>query len=60
MTNYEKIKQMTVENMTEFLNDITFFCRYDECDKCPINKYKSDVGCGDETIKNWLKQEAEK
>lgn len=56
MTNYERIKQMSVEE----LNDITFYCRYDECNNCPFNFYKNDCGCGDEPIEKWLESEEEK
>lgn len=59
MTNYEKIKAMSVEDVSTLLNDVTFFCRYDECEKCPINKFKSDFGCSDVSIKQWLESEAD-
>lgn len=58
MTNFEKIKQMTVDEIAKLLNDLTFFCRYDECDKCPMHN-KKDNCCDDITIKNWLNCEVE-
>lgn len=54
MNNYEKIKQMTVEEMAEFLfnNAACGFCIYefDECNEA--------IGCV-EGIKQWLLQEVE-
>lgn len=60
MTNYERIKLMSVEELKNLLNDITFYCRYDECNKCPFSFYKNDYWCGDEPIKKWLESEEEK
>lgn len=39
MTNFERLKQMTVEEMADFINDITFCCRYDECQSCHLYKF---------------------
>ena len=58
MTNYEKLKQMSIEEMAEFLADTIceeagFFCDYGEesnCDDC-IAKTNN--------MQKWLKSEAE-
>ncbi|MGN1138292.1 MAG: hypothetical protein ACI4RM_02505 [Ruminococcus sp.] len=59
MTNFEKIKQMNIDEMAEQL----FFIL--DCDDCPIEKYKgySDQNCNNGTckgaLKKWLESEAE-
>lgn len=58
MTNFERIKQMSVEELTEFLEDTQGL---PECGGCPAlvvclaNGY--DWQCN-EAIKYWLEQEA--
>lgn len=55
MTNFEKIKNMGVEEFAERLNE-SF-----ACDRCPIEKFCEcvlDGGCTDTWIK-WLKSEVE-
>ncbi len=48
MTNFEKIKQMTVEEMVEYFSNVFCLllseCKYKDCSEC---------------IKNWLNKEAE-
>ena len=59
MTNYERIKAMSVEEMADLLDEITEACSdigggY-HCDKCPIgknNKYRCD-------IRGWLERECD-
>ncbi len=53
MTNYEMIKQLSVEEMTEFFNDSgnCNVCIYDDI---PCN----ELSCKD-GIKRWLESEAE-
>lgn len=59
MTNFEKIKQMSVDEMAEEL----FYIIY--CDDCPIAKSKgyTDNHCNGSTckraLKHWLESEAE-
>lgn len=36
MTIYEKIKNMTVEEMAKFLDKITTRCANNECKDCPL------------------------
>ena len=54
MTNYEKIKQMTVEEMADFiiLKDDCECCHYADDDAC--DKFECRDG-----IKAWLEQEAD-
>ena len=55
MTNYERIKSMTIDEMAEFL------CHGDfDCEKCAYKDNKK--GCKDEVnrYKKWLEDEEEK
>ena len=56
LTNYEKIKNMTIEEMADFINNIT------EC-SCCNNLISREVCCNEENCKKnkllWLKQECE-
>lgn len=58
MTNYEKLRKMTTEEMSNFLNEITYFCRYeyDDCKECPMYNHMINETCTTQTIKNWLEQ----
>lgn len=64
MTNYERIKAMTVDEMAKFLDTITTLC-YDKlgsygtsCFHCPLRQtYKN--GCGVNTIKKYLESEVQ-
>ena len=49
-TNYERIKDMTVEEMAEFLRGLNI-----DCTRCPRRCSCSDT-C-EVTLKNWLEQE---
>ena len=59
MTNYERIKAMSVEEMADLLDEITDACSdigggY-HCSKCPIgkfNRYRCDV-------RGWLESEVD-
>lgn len=58
MTNFEKIKQMSVEEMAKRLSVITRqMCNYiDDCRDCPVDL----IVCGSTNrIKQWLKSEVE-
>lgn len=56
MTNYEKIKAMSIEEMADFLND-------SGCGWCNFNAGCNYPECGDECckigIKNFLEREVE-
>lgn len=49
---------ISLEELSELINDITFYCRYDECENCPVKKYiKKDECCDNRSILSWLKAE---
>lgn len=59
MTNFEKIKSMTIDEMTEELFYII------DCSGCPINKWRDHscpncdiIGCKS-ALKNWLESEVD-
>lgn len=59
MTNFEKIKNMSVEELAIFINDIAVCCFKDaECENCPINCRRTAAYCNALTINKWLKSEA--
>ena len=56
MNNFEKIKNMTLDEMAKYLTKITAnYCEY-----CPLQKKceNEDIYCRD-SIKQWLQQESE-
>lgn len=56
MTNFERIKQMTIEELADFLDKITYCCKYDsECGYCPL--YNACIGTT--SSKTWLESEDE-
>ena len=64
MTNYERLKSMSIEEMTLFLSKVLDCCRdciedRSACDKeCPMYSYNrtNDI-CVDYDIKDWLESE---
>jgi len=52
LTNFEKIKGMSVEEMAEFLDDCT------ECECCVLKDRACDVECNF-NIKEWLELEVD-
>lgn len=59
MTNYERIKNMSVEEMGEIINVLTRCCATDECHECPIDKFKENRRvCSEIAIKHWLEFDA--
>lgn len=54
MTYYEKIKNMTIEEMANFLDKITGRCVNNECKDCPLCK---GIYCCDIEIEYWLNSE---
>ncbi len=54
ITNFERIKQMSVEDMANFLCDAT-----SECIFCPVTNCESAINCYKNTL-HWLESEAEK
>lgn len=59
MTNYEKIKNMSVEQMAEEFDRMSnYICIYCDCDVCPFN-HKGDYDCTKLGFKDWLNGEVE-
>ena len=58
MTNADRIRSMTDEELAEFLSDITYFCRGRQdnyrCNECSLQKCGA---CNEICIGDWLKQE---
>lgn len=49
---------ISLEKLSELINDVTFRCRYDECENCPVKKYiQKDEHCDNQSILSWLKSE---
>lgn len=57
MTNFEKIKQMSIEEFAKFMDTITANCIYADCEKCFIKQ--SVGGCTNSYVIDWLNKEAE-
>lgn len=62
MTNFEKIKQMTADELAHLIGKIADCCydkadgNYLACEDCPL---KNSNTCGEKGILEWLQQEAE-
>lgn len=55
LTNLEKIRAMTAEELAEFLDRVTESCTgYSECGDCPLNECKY---CDKWKIAKWLESE---
>lgn len=54
MNNYERIKQMSVDEMAEFISDVTVNCEY-----CRLSELCSVTASCLITYKQWLLQECE-
>ena len=55
MTNFEKIKSMSVEEMVIAIDKIATFCSHpDGCHYCPIHTTEGHI-CNSQDIMNWLK-----
>lgn len=54
MTNYEKIKAMSIEELMCLINDLTLNCYNNNCSNC-IFKYD----CTPSDIEEWLESEVE-
>lgn len=54
MTNGDRIRQMTYDELAEFIDKVTDCCSDGwMCDKCPIHS----MGCYKESYIAWLKKE---
>lgn len=60
MTNYERIKNMSVEKMAKMIFDATDI-RKDEadCDYCPVHEFCETKLTCEEVIRRWLNSEVE-
>lgn len=57
ITNGDKIRSMTDEELSDFINVVTDCCSDgDICEKCPL--YSVGSHCNIFTVEKWLKQEA--
>ena len=61
MTNYQMLKNMSIDELASFIDNITTCCTSGDCEDCPIGKYNLlktplyDNGCNQQIIKEWLK-----
>lgn len=58
-TNYDRIRNMSVEELAEFLGAIARQCYYDDCKGCPIYKVRGVCGDFNESIQAYLESEVE-
>lgn len=56
MMNYERIKNMSVEELAYLLSEIAYCCATNDCDLCPLSAAES---CREDDIKIWLESEVE-
>ena len=57
MTNFEKIKNMSVKELAEFIETVTACCNQNaNCENCPINCGRV---CDPAIIESWLNSEVE-
>lgn len=61
MTNFEKIKNMSVEEMADkMLNIVDCICGLEyECTNCPLNDTRLNLPCSYTSLKMWLESEVE-
>lgn len=58
MTNFEKIKNMSVDEMAKLLDKVAVCCfQTANCEYCPIYCSRDEVYCSSSTISKWLKSE---
>nr|DAJ50704.1 MAG TPA: hypothetical protein [Caudoviricetes sp.] len=61
MTNFEKIKNMSPEEMAKLINDVAVCCFQDaNCENCPIYCSRDEVYCNSSIIGKWLNSEVDK
>lgn len=60
MTNCERIKNMSIEEIAKLIDDVAVCCFQNaNCENCPIYCIRNEVYCNSSTISKWLKSEAE-
>ena len=55
MTNGEKIRAMTDDELADWINTLKYNCCDGKCGDCPISGYEDTEGVCD--VHEWLKQE---
>ena len=58
-TNYDRIRGMSVEELTQFISTIAEHCYYDECKGCPIYNACGVCDCSDLHIRKYLESEVD-
>lgn len=58
MTNYERIKNMSVEEIADLIDEITDCCVTNECSSCPLHPHGAQF-CHKDHFKIWLESEVE-
>ena len=59
MTNAEKIRNMSTEELAVTLDEISDCCRNWSCKICYLGRCEEKYGCTSYGIKQWLESEAE-
>ena len=59
MTNHEKIRNMSTEELAGMLGRVLECCEYYDCDACYFAECKDVYKCTSYGIKQWLESEAE-
>lgn len=60
MTNFERIKNMSVEKMAKLIDDVAVCCFQNaNCENCPIYCSGAKGYCNISIISKWLKSEVE-
>lgn len=62
VTNGDRLRAMTNEELAAFLDDLTYCCADQSCDDCPIGcprDEKSRPSCMPENILDWVRRRAE-
>lgn len=54
LSNADRIRQMTDEELATFLNDVADYCTFSDCNNCPLCGACDDAPI---SILKWLKQE---
>lgn len=58
MTNYERIKNMSVEELAKFIDKVAVCCfQTANCENCPIHCSRDEIYCSSSTISKWLNSE---
>lgn len=60
ITNYEKIKNMSIDEMASQIERMSnYLCDGNECKRCPFNFLGYNRNCDATEFANWLQSEAE-